>query len=85
VPLTIAFDNITVRTSLNAICESAGLRWSLVESERPAINLRDADFVRLDGRDLQQPYFAVNSRTTLLSRSSRIAKTVFSTALGIFR
>jgi len=35
--VTIAFDNITVRTSLNAICESAGLRWSLEASEPPAL------------------------------------------------
>ena len=42
-PLTIAFDNITVRTSLNAICESAGLRWSLVESEPQALLIECQD------------------------------------------
>ena len=35
--VTIAFENITVRTSLNAICESAGLRWSLEASEPPVL------------------------------------------------
>ncbi|MEW6364226.1 MAG: hypothetical protein AB1714_06260 [Acidobacteriota bacterium] len=35
--LTIAFENITVRTSLSAICESAGLRWSIEASEPPVL------------------------------------------------
>ena len=35
--VSIRFENITVRTSLNAICESAGMRWSLQPGEPPAL------------------------------------------------
>jgi type II secretory pathway component GspD/PulD (secretin) len=31
--ITVSFDNITVRTSLNVICESAGCRWELLGDE----------------------------------------------------
>ncbi len=37
--VTIVFENITVRSSLNAICESAGLRWSLEASEPPVLRI----------------------------------------------
>ena len=31
--ITASFDNITVRTSLNVICESAGCRWEFLDGE----------------------------------------------------
>jgi type II secretory pathway component GspD/PulD (secretin) len=37
--VTIAFSNLTVRTSLDAICESAGLVWSLEEGEPPILRV----------------------------------------------
>jgi hypothetical protein len=41
--VTIAFQNLTVRTSLNAICESSGLRWSLEASEPPFLRIECQD------------------------------------------
>jgi type II secretory pathway component GspD/PulD (secretin) len=38
-PVTITFDNITMRTSLNAICESAGLQWNLEQTNPPVLNI----------------------------------------------
>ena len=37
--VTISFSNLTVRTSLDAICESAGLVWSLEEGEPPILRV----------------------------------------------
>jgi hypothetical protein len=37
--VTITFSNLTVRTSLDAICESAGLVWSLEEGEPPILRV----------------------------------------------
>ena len=31
--ISVAFEDITVRTSLNVICESAGCRWNLLEGD----------------------------------------------------
>jgi len=40
--ITITFEDITVRTSLNAICESAGCRWELIDG-LPAMLRFDTD------------------------------------------
>jgi hypothetical protein len=37
--VTITFSNLSVRTSLDAICESAGLVWSLEEGEPPVLRV----------------------------------------------
>jgi type II secretory pathway component GspD/PulD (secretin) len=42
--ITISFENITVRTSLNAVCESAGCNWELITG--------DPDLLRVDRDDL---------------------------------
>jgi type II secretory pathway component GspD/PulD (secretin) len=39
-PISIAFDKITLRTSLNAICESAGLRWSIEPGNPPVLSIQ---------------------------------------------
>jgi hypothetical protein len=41
--ISIVFDNLTVRTSLNAICESAGLHWSLEETHPPVLRIECED------------------------------------------
>lgn len=41
--ITISFENVTVRTSLNAICESAGCRWERVDGDPATLRIdRDA-------------------------------------------
>jgi type II secretory pathway component GspD/PulD (secretin) len=35
--ISISFDDITVRTSLNAICESAKCRWELIDGDPPLL------------------------------------------------
>jgi type II secretory pathway component GspD/PulD (secretin) len=40
--VTFAFDNVTVETSLNALCESAGLRWKVLDGD-PATLRIDCD------------------------------------------
>ena len=37
-PVTLTFDGITVRTSLNAISESSGLQWSIEPSDPPVLS-----------------------------------------------
>jgi type II secretory pathway component GspD/PulD (secretin) len=44
--ISITFENVTVRTSLNAICESAGCRWELHEGDPPRLEV-----VRFDSQD----------------------------------
>jgi type II secretory pathway component GspD/PulD (secretin) len=44
--ISISFDDITVRTSLNAICESAKCRWELIEG--------DPDLLRFDCDDHEE-------------------------------
>jgi hypothetical protein len=37
--ITFAFENITVKTSLDALCESAGLQWRILEGDPPTLRI----------------------------------------------
>ncbi len=41
--VNLVFDNVTVRTSLNVFCESAGCHWELSPGETPVLNFYSAD------------------------------------------
>ncbi len=41
--VNLVFDNVTVRTSLNVFCESAGCHWELSPGEIPVLNFYSAD------------------------------------------
>lgn len=56
-PISIAFDDITVRTSLNAICESAKCRWELIEGD-PGLLRFECDG---RGREPQADVFATHA------------------------
>jgi hypothetical protein len=37
--VTFAFENVSAKTSLDAICESAGLQWKLLEGDPPTLRI----------------------------------------------
>lgn len=44
--ISITFDNITVRTSLNAICESAGCKWEWIDGDPGLLRIERDDNAR---------------------------------------
>jgi type II secretory pathway component GspD/PulD (secretin) len=54
-PVTLAFDNITVRTSLNAISESSGLRWSIEPTDPPALSFECQDLSSSSAKEILRP------------------------------
>ena len=55
--ISIAFDDITVRTSLNAICESAKCRWELIEGN-PGLLRFECDELE---KESQADFFKTNA------------------------
>lgn len=49
--ISIKFNNITIRTALNALCESGGCQWELVEGKPPVLRITTDGMQEIDPDD----------------------------------
>jgi len=64
--VSITFENITVRTSLNAVSESAGCRWELPNGDPPVLRVTcESSAAHGDEAELRTGLYALESPVTL--------------------